>query len=249
MALGTCELLWTTAYEAGDDDAGDASDVELTADWCGAPGELARALKDSELLDFNEETGRYSIHDLWHHAPDYVQRRMLREAERIKNGKTISDIRREAVSKRRDRNVIQTTKTDLQMDTTEIHLITNDATPSPSPSPKVLITLPEVENSGEAKKIVRRRAEPDPDIKILIDEFCDLYNERTGLILTSGHGQLGQFFKAIKKNYSVEEIKIAIGYYFSLSNPYAEKGTYGAAVFQRAFDSIAQRIQKDGTEK
>jgi hypothetical protein len=84
-----------------------------------------------------ERPGHYRVHDLYDHAPQYVQKRMEREATRIQKGQTISDIRRNAANKR-----YQQAK-DVQMDANEYHLQTNvqqtDAkgcTPAPAPAPR-----------------------------------------------------------------------------------------------------------------
>jgi hypothetical protein len=68
---------------------GDTNDVEAAARWSGTQGELVKALVDAgggDSAGFIEEipdrAGRYMVHDLWHHAPDYVRKRRKRESER-----------------------------------------------------------------------------------------------------------------------------------------------------------------------
>lgn len=80
IARGHLELLWDSAYEAGDETVGDVVDVELASDWKGVPGALAGAMFKTGFLD--ERNGVYSIHDFWHHAPAYVRKRRTRENER-----------------------------------------------------------------------------------------------------------------------------------------------------------------------
>jgi hypothetical protein len=89
VARGALELLWDCCYECGEDYVGTAEDVESMAGWQGEPGVLAKALLDAgapEGAGFIEpvEPGatRYRVHDLWHHAPDYVSNRRSRERER-----------------------------------------------------------------------------------------------------------------------------------------------------------------------
>lgn len=89
LARGCLEFLWDSCYENGDDYLGDAHDVEAAARWSGAPGELVIALLDAGGEDFAgfieaipDRAERYMVHDLWHHAPDYVRKRRKREAER-----------------------------------------------------------------------------------------------------------------------------------------------------------------------
>src|SRR5438132_1317327 len=47
-----------------------------------------------------DANGQYLVHDLYENAPDYVQRRMAREAERQAKGTTISEIRKQAADSR-----------------------------------------------------------------------------------------------------------------------------------------------------
>jgi hypothetical protein len=90
LARGALELLWDACYEHGDEYVGTADDIEATVGWTGEPGALARALIDCgqpEGRGFIEPVpdgvGGYRVHDLWHHAPDYVAKRRKRELERI----------------------------------------------------------------------------------------------------------------------------------------------------------------------
>ncbi len=89
LALGSLEFIWAGAYESGDDFLGDAADVEIVARWRGESGKLFRALLKAGGADsagFIEpipgREGMFRVHDLWHHAPDYVRKRRSREAQR-----------------------------------------------------------------------------------------------------------------------------------------------------------------------
>ncbi len=101
LALGSCELLWETAYQSGNPLIGTELDVELIADWKGDRGKLCKALLDCRLIDKTDvpsDPGRngthgtdhasraslYTIHDLMDHAPEYVLTRSSRERERQK---------------------------------------------------------------------------------------------------------------------------------------------------------------------
>lgn len=93
LARGSLELLWDVAYESGDEVVGDQVDVELAAGWRGEPGALVKALlnaggpgKKGFLEEVPEQPGRYLVHDLWDHAPDYVRKRRERELERRTKG-------------------------------------------------------------------------------------------------------------------------------------------------------------------
>ncbi len=92
IARGALELLWDTAYESGNDYVGTSDDVEAAVGWAGDAGALTRALADAgapEGVGFIEpidgdvnKPKRYRIHDLYHHAPEYVSNRRARETER-----------------------------------------------------------------------------------------------------------------------------------------------------------------------
>lgn len=93
VARGILEMVWEPSYESGEDYLGTADDIEALVGWTGAKGALAKALADCgkpegfgflepiQASGADQET-RYKIHDLWHHAPDYVQKRRSRELER-----------------------------------------------------------------------------------------------------------------------------------------------------------------------
>ncbi|MFL5330721.1 MAG: hypothetical protein ACJ8C4_17615 [Gemmataceae bacterium] len=123
---GLLETMWDVANECGDPGLGTAQQVEDAAEWPGKPGVLFAALKRLRFIDLNEET--WVIHDYFDHAPHYVRLRAERESERRKAGKTISDIRRDAINARWD-------KPPIQIDTNENHLNTNNVTPAPAPAP------------------------------------------------------------------------------------------------------------------
>lgn len=92
VARGILELLWDGCYESGDDYLGTAADIDQRIGWSGEPGTVALALVACGLPEghgFIEpaqmENGgpvTYRVHDLWHHAPDYVQKRHQREMGR-----------------------------------------------------------------------------------------------------------------------------------------------------------------------
>lgn len=85
-------MIWESCYESGDDYLGTAADIDHLIDWSGDSGVVAAALVDAgrpeghgfiEPLGADGEQGtRFRVHDLWHHAPDYVRKRRERELER-----------------------------------------------------------------------------------------------------------------------------------------------------------------------
>lgn len=92
VARGALELLWDCCYEAGEDYVGTADDIEQAVGWTGERGVLARALVEAgapeghgfiePVSDVVGEPIAYRVHDLWHHAPDYVAKRRQRELQR-----------------------------------------------------------------------------------------------------------------------------------------------------------------------
>jgi hypothetical protein len=89
------ECVWSVAYECGDPLLGDMVDVELAAQWPGERGKLCEALVACGFVDADAD-GRYSVHDLFDHAPEYVQRRAEREAARKLKGESIASLRAQA---------------------------------------------------------------------------------------------------------------------------------------------------------
>lgn len=90
VARGALELLWDGCYEAGEDYVGTTEDIEHAVGWNGVPGVLTQALHEAGaptgvgFIERVSESGEptYRVHDLWHHAPDYVAKRRKREMER-----------------------------------------------------------------------------------------------------------------------------------------------------------------------
>ena len=108
LARGSLELLWDVAYENGDEYLGTSADVESAARWDGEPSALVKALLESGgdgnagfIEEIPDRPEHYQVHDLFQNAPEYVQKRMLRELRRNQRGVTISDLRREAGRKGR----------------------------------------------------------------------------------------------------------------------------------------------------
>lgn len=117
-ARGILEAIWDSGYASGDPALGDSESVEGLVDWDGKPGFLTQALLESGFIDRGPDH-RYQIHDLYVHAPSYVQARMKREAEREAKGLTLRDIR--ANSRKGKKK---------QTKTNEIHLSSNETPPA-----------------------------------------------------------------------------------------------------------------------
>lgn len=105
LALGSLELIWHACYAAGDDYLGDATDVEIAADWQGEAGVLFNALLGAGgegvagFIEADPDRPGYRVHDLFDHAPPHVVRKVKAKIQRDEAGQTISDLRR-AVGKR-----------------------------------------------------------------------------------------------------------------------------------------------------
>ena len=98
LARGCLETIWESAYETGNDYVGTAEDVESLAGWQGKRGLLCGAMEAAGFLDpLDEDAARYRVHDLYDHAPEYVRKRMDREAARRDRGVTLSEVRAAAV--------------------------------------------------------------------------------------------------------------------------------------------------------
>lgn len=93
VARGALELLWDSCYESGVDYVGTSDDIETLVGWDGEHGMLTRALVEAGapegqgFIEVVATTGTtlavaYRVHDLWHHAPEYVAKRRKRELDR-----------------------------------------------------------------------------------------------------------------------------------------------------------------------
>jgi len=144
-AYGLLEFLWAVAYECGNPEIGDSLDVELAAGWDGESGKLTTALLKCGgeghagfIEPIEGEPGRFQIHDLYDHAPDYVKRRMEREATRQARGKTLSQVRSEAARKRWSDK--EEDATECKRNSRASRQYANGATraraPAPAPAPK-----------------------------------------------------------------------------------------------------------------
>lgn len=94
LARGILEVIWDACYESGDSYLGTPHDIETLVGWEGEAGHLTRSLAEVGApeggagfiepvrQDPDETKTTYRVHDLWHHAPDYVQKRHRRELQR-----------------------------------------------------------------------------------------------------------------------------------------------------------------------
>lgn len=166
--VGLITLLWESCYETGDPYLGTAEDVELLAEWDGEHGSLTRALAECgsggpgliEPSVANPE--HWQVHDLWDHAPEYVQRRMRREIRRRQDGNAFH---REHVAAGRMGG--RSTASRRQMDGGGRSMVgqcpvtdrTVTATPAPAPAPNSDKTYPKTDKGPDTPK---RRSNPGP---------------------------------------------------------------------------------------
>ena len=80
LVYGRIEFVWHVSYQNGDACIGDEIDVELAAQWKGERGKLAKVFAEVRLLDVID--GKYYVHDLFDHCPEYVRTRSHKEAQR-----------------------------------------------------------------------------------------------------------------------------------------------------------------------
>lgn len=205
LALGSLELLWSAAYESGEDAIGTPEDVETLAAWQGEPGKLFEALRDAGRPDrfgFIEEIenrpGVWRIHDLWDHAPDYVRKRRSREQERQLRG---AELARSAVT---DRSATGQGPP-------------NGSTPAPTPisqhpSPRQTTDAETTEPPESAPELVGRPAgpRPDPGGDPLLADFRDALGALQGLQGAVGLGKEPgaalQYFRGLLAKYGRQAV-------------------------------------------
>ena len=211
LAFGHLGIIWDACYESGDDNVGSAEDLEYLARWAGEPGVLASALVQSGFIDIDED-GTHRVHDLYDHAPDYVQRRMEREHERRSKGVTIQELRakagrasgvaRRAKSGTNDEHVLNTCSTNGEQTGT------NGATPAPithhphpSPAP-----APAQEESGDTS--------PEPPVSSRIPssdvDAVVLHYQTKHPKARPGTKERAKITGRLKEGYSVEHCCLAI---------------------------------------
>ena len=105
--LGYLECLWIIGYQTGNPVVGDSQDVEAAAEYPGEPGKFTKAALEAGFLD-EESNGRYSIHDLYDNAPQYVKKRMTRKGFAPKKNAAASRKKVDSKTSRTARDGFQT---------------------------------------------------------------------------------------------------------------------------------------------
>jgi hypothetical protein len=167
-AAGALDMMWAVAYENGDPLLGDSLDVENAARWRGPQGVLTKALLEAGgstagfIEEVNEEPGRYQVHDLWDHAPQYVRKRCDAELQREATGESLAEARARAgragaIAKRDLKNQAELAANALAGVATPAyaphkHLLTPPA-PAPAPAPvRMAVSHSAQPASGKPKK-------------------------------------------------------------------------------------------------
>lgn len=160
-ALGVCEFMWASRGEELTDYLGDATDVAMICEWSGDPDALVAALSEcggegrSGLIDPVEgKHGKWKVHDLWDHIPDYVRKRLARETDRRERGKTISEMRSEAgrigaAVKHFKQTDAETKQTDAACQANGAEIKQTGGTPPSLPFP----SLPDLEKNGRKEDL------------------------------------------------------------------------------------------------
>lgn len=87
VAWGLLEATWSTAYAVADPYIGNADDIADACEWPRVARLLGQPEDSAALVDLltacgfldQPEPGRYLVHDLWDHAPQFVRLRWTRE--------------------------------------------------------------------------------------------------------------------------------------------------------------------------
>lgn len=145
LARGVLEIIWESCYASGDAKLGDTEAVEATADWRGKAGILVAALTECGFIDKRGVDGAFEVHDLEHHAPNYVLKRWAAEAKRKEAGESIRSVRQKAAQERWNRQRAagsQAATAPMHPDANVIQLHANgdgcnatETPPAPAPAP------------------------------------------------------------------------------------------------------------------
>jgi hypothetical protein len=162
---GLLDTMWEVAYETGNPALGDKAAVEAAAEWPGEPGVLFTALRDGRWIDPGPD-GTWVVHDLYDHAPEYVRKRMDREAARRERGVSLEQVRsdaaRQAANARWSRDHAGPSapvRNDASCLPRGIQDMPCSTPPSPAPAPA---PAPKKGDSVPLQPPVRATAGPDP---------------------------------------------------------------------------------------
>jgi hypothetical protein len=201
LARGHLETLWDTCYENGDDFLGGADDVELLAQWAGSPGVLTSSLLTCGcdgpgfIEEIPDRPGRYRIHDLFDHAPDYVRKRWHRECQRKDSGRRMEDHVRSASGQR--------PVTDQSL--------THTPAPAPAPAPALKNILVESGDSTPQRSGPgpSKNGKPDP---VQVEQLLAHYRERLGRqsYRIQGIPNRERIIAEAFKHATLDELKIAV---------------------------------------
>jgi hypothetical protein len=256
---GYLELLWEVAYENGNPVIGDATDVALACEYPGKPDDILQALLScggeghSGFIDPVEDSpGRYEIHNLFDHAPDYVKGRMEREVRRQVDGLTITDLRREAARKRWDKRKCCKCKTyPCKCHANAMQMDANDATPAPAPAP--VLNTPAVAG-GEVKVSapptsppkVTPRKEPTGDHPALVQHFRARWQRQYGKEYVTQTKDAVALAKVLKAAGTLERACEMVNRYLASEDPFLADKQHPATMLLNQVNRFTSPTVKAG---
>jgi hypothetical protein len=270
---GYLDCLWETAYENGDPVIGTPEMVEAVAEYPGESGKLFNALlscggpgRAGFIEPVPGRDGLFQIHDLYHHAPDYVKKRRDRESCRsssdvVSHSPTLSD--NGGQRQKTADNGGQRQKT-----------AQNGRTPAPAPAPAPSIpssgvpeegprpdagpTRPQSRpDQGEAspsresrpRKPRKSRADGDGKHQPAVDFFCAAWEAKYGERYPFNAGKDGGAVKWCldQLGRDVGRWRAVVGAYLADPDPFLAKDRHGVPVLRSQFRRyLAQPPPADG---
>lgn len=236
LAMGVLELLWQPCYESGDDYLGTAEDIETLVGWTGAHGALTLALADAgapkgagfiDMVPNDDPSAEheYRVHDLWHHAPDYVKKRHKRESQRKQRVSPSAKRRRSAPN-------------DVQRMPSSVRQIEDDRTPAPAPAPALapsptpaLIVAPEPQRAPAT-------------VPILIRLFDTKHREHLDVPAVIDGGKDAGLLAKLCRSHGCEMVAEMIGAFFQSDDPFIRKAGFTVGVFYSQFSKLLTRRQE-----
>jgi hypothetical protein len=233
LAMGALELMWSACYDSGEEYLGTAEDIETLIGWTGDPGLVAQALVDAgkpeghgfiEAITDGDHAGtdgvqRYRVHDLWHHAPDYVMKRHKRELERKQRVAPKVKKRRTAPNGGQ-----RTPSPDSQIEL--------DVTPAPAPAPAPALA------QGEGAPPERRQAQNRTGVGSLLDHYSASYLARVG---TRPHIQRPKdptILADLLKQHDEPTITRAMDAMFASGDEFVVRNGYSIGIFKSQFNGF-----------
>lgn len=225
--IGLLQTMWFTGYDSRSSLIGDADDVELAAEWPGKKGEWFNAIQ-ADWLD--EVDGRYHIHDLADHAPEYVKKRLARSSDNCLGEQTAA----ERQTLEAERHMTQPNPTqEIAADAARSKASQeNPKPPIPrssqptEPTPRIGEKPPKSERKSSAGK------QPTGAHAELIAHFCELWKRRYGADYPFRGGRDGTHFSAVLKRFgSLERATAALEKFFASTDDFYARDKHSPGMF------------------